>query len=210
MPEGEPAVATDTPDAPEGKGLKANSIGFLDGLAIGLDSTASAYSLAAVLGSIVVLAGVQAPAVLLVSFVPMFLIAGAFYYMNKADQDCGTTFSWVTRAMGPTLGWLGGWAIFVTGVLVVGSLADVSAYYLFDLFGLDGLRDSKTAVIVFALVIIAVMTAICVIGTELSAAVQRVMVLAQVGVLLLFIVVATIRLIPVSYTHLTLPTNREV
>ena len=29
------------------KGLKKNSIGFLDGLAIGLDSTAPAYSLAA-------------------------------------------------------------------------------------------------------------------------------------------------------------------
>ncbi len=194
MPEGEPAAAPQA-DAPEGKGLKANSIGFLDGLAIGLDSTAPAYSLAAVLGSIVVLAGLQAPAVLLVSFVPMFLIAGAFYYMNKADQDCGTSFSWVTRAMGPTLGWLGGWAIFVTGVLVVGSLADVSAFYIFDLFGLDGLRDSKLAVVIFAVVIIAVMTTICVVGTELSARVQRVMVLAQVGALLLFIVVATIRLI---------------
>ncbi len=177
------------------KGLKANSIGFLDGLAIGLDSTAPAYSLAAVLGSIVVIAGVQAPAVLLVSFVPMFLIAGAFFYMNKADQDCGTCFSWVTRAMGPTLGWLGGWAIFVTGVLVIGSLADVSAYYLFDLVGLDGLRDSKAAVITFAVVIIAVMTTICVLGTELSASVQRVMVLAQVGILGLFIVVAAVRLI---------------
>jgi len=187
--------ATPAAERGDSKGLKANSIGFLDGLAIGLDSTAPAYSLAAVLGSIVVLAGVQAPAVLLVSFVPMFLIAGAFYYMNKADQDCGTTFSWVTRAMGPTLGWLGGWAIFVTGVLVVGSLADVSAFYIYDLFGLDGLRDSKAAVIVFALVIIAVMTAICVIGTELSAMVQRVMVLAQVGTLLLFIVVASVRLI---------------
>jgi amino acid transporter len=195
VPEGEPAAAAEAAPARDGKGLKADSIGFLDGLAIGLDSTAPAYSLAAVLGSIVVLAGVQAPAVLLVSFIPMFLIAGAFYYMNKADQDCGTTFSWVTRAMGPTLGWLGGWAIFVTGVLVVGSLADVSAYYIFDLFGLDGLRDSKTAVIIFALVIIAVMTTICVVGTELSAAVQRVMVLAQVGVLLLFVVVAEVRLI---------------
>ena len=180
---------------PEGKGLKKDAIGFLDGLAIGLDSTAPAYSLAAVLGSIVILVGVQAPAVLLVSFVPMFLIAGAFFYMNKADQDCGTTFSWVTRAMGPWLGWIGGWAIFVTGILVIGSLADVTAYYLFDVVGLDGLRDSRAAVVGFAVVIIAVMTTICVIGTELSARLQRVLVLAQVGALALFVVVATIRLI---------------
>ena len=70
--------------------------------------------------------GVQAPAVLLTSFIPMFFVATAFYYMNRADQDCGTTFSWVTRAMGPWAGWIGGWAICVTGILV-GFLADVAA-----------------------------------------------------------------------------------
>jgi amino acid transporter len=177
------------------KGLKKNSIGFLDGLAIGLDSTAPAYSLAAVIGSIVVIAGVQAPAVLLVSFVPMFFIAAAFYYLNKVDQDCGTTFSWVTRTLGPWAGWIGGWAIFTTGILVIGSLADVSAYYIFDILSLEGLRDSRPAVIALALVIITVMTAICVIGTELSARVQRVMAFTQIGALLLFVVVAAVELI---------------
>ena len=54
----------------------------------------------------------------------MLLIASAFYYLNRVDSDCGTTFSWVTRAMGPWFGWLGGWAIGMTGVLVVGSLAE--------------------------------------------------------------------------------------
>lgn len=187
------AVGDDAPESEVGnKGLKKDSIGFLDGLAIGLDSTAPAYSLAAVIGSIVVAAGVQAPAVLLVSFIPMFFIAGAFYYMNKVDQDCGTTFSWVTRTLGPYAGWIGGWAIFTTGVLVIGSLADVSAFYIFDLLGLTDLRNERVAVIALAVVIVAVMTTICVIGTELSAKVQRVMALAQVAALLLFIVVAGI------------------
>ena len=87
------AVEGEKPPAAEvgDKGLKKDSIGFLDGLAIGLDSTAPAYSLAAVIGSIVVAAGVQAPAVLLVSFIPMFFIAGSFYYMNKVDPDCGSS-----------------------------------------------------------------------------------------------------------------------
>jgi len=64
-----------------------------------------------VLAIVVVGVGVQAPAVLLASFVPMFLIASAFYYMNRTDPDCGTSFSWITRAMGPSLGWVGGWAV---------------------------------------------------------------------------------------------------
>jgi amino acid transporter len=191
------AAAAPQPHADEAgeKGLKKNAIGFLDALAIGLDSTAPAYSLAAVIGSIVVAVGLAAPGNLLLAFVPMFFIAAAFYYMNRADQDCGTTFSWVTRAMGPWLGWIGGWAIFTTGVLVIGSLADVSAFYMFDLAGLDDLKKDRVAVVTLAVVIVIVMTAICVIGTELSARVQRVMVFFQVGALVLFVVVGAVLLI---------------
>ncbi len=137
---------------------------------------------------------------LLLSFVPMFFIAAAFYYMNRVDTDCGTTFSWVTRAMGPYWGFMGGWAICTTGILVVGSLADVSAYYTYDLLGLDGgdgkpLYTNELAVAALAVAIIAVMTAICVIGTELSAHLQRVLTLGQVGILLLFAGVVFVRLI---------------
>jgi amino acid transporter len=185
------AVAAETGD----KGLKKNAIGFVDALVIGLASTAPAYSLAAVIGLVVLDAGVQAPAVLLASFVPMFFIAAAFYYMNRADQDCGTTFSWVTRAMGPYMGWMGGWAITMTGVLVVGSLADVAARYTFLFFGLDALAAEKWAVIAFAVALIAIMTWVCVIGTEISARLQRVLIFGQVIGLLLFAVVALVKVL---------------
>jgi amino acid transporter len=171
-------------------GLKKDAIGFSDGLTIALASTAPAYSLAAVIGSIVVIVGFQAPAALLVSFVPMFFIAAAFYYLNRADQDCGTSFSWVTRAIGPQSGWITGWAICVTGILVVGSLADVAAYSFFDLIGAESLVDSTLWVTLLALALIAVMTTICVLGTELSAHLQKVLMVLQIGPLLLFAGVA--------------------
>ena len=180
---------TDEPVEAE-PGLKQNAIGFVDALVIGLASTAPAYSLAAVLGIVVVIAGVQAPAVLLASFVPMFFIAAAFFYMNRADQDCGTTFSWVTRTLGPWPGWMGGWAICTTGILVVGSLADVAARYFYVLIGADGAADSKAAVMALAVAIIAVMTLVCVLGTDLSARLQNILIGAQVGALLLFAAVA--------------------
>lgn len=174
-------------------GLKANAIGFLDALVIGLNSTSPAYSLAAVLGPIVALVGIYAPGVMLASFVPMLLIAAAFYYLNRVDQDCGTTFSWVTRAMGPWAGWLGGWAIAMTGVLVIGSLADVAVNFGLLAAGLDDwaahdvIRQSLTVAVILA------MTAVCVIGTELSAHLQDILILAQVFFLLAFAVVAIYR-----------------
>ena len=89
-------------------GLKGNTIGFGDALIIGIASTAPACSLAAVIGHVVVTVGVQVPGVLLASFTSMCFLATAFYDMNCADQDCGTTLSWVTRDMGPWAGWIGG------------------------------------------------------------------------------------------------------
>ena len=69
--------------------LKEGALGYLSNLVIGVASTAPAYSLAATLGFIVAVAGVgvHAPAVLLVSFVPMLFVAVAYRYLNKADPD---------------------------------------------------------------------------------------------------------------------------
>ena len=182
---------TSSTDAPAST-LKPGAIGFIDALVIGLAATSPAYSLAAVLGPIVALVGVFAPGVLLASFVPMLLIASAFYHLNKVDQDCGTTFSWVTRAMGPWFGWLGGWAITMTGVLVIGSLADVAVRFALLTLGLDDLAASKPVVTLGAVLLILLMTWICVLGTELSARVQNSLIIAQVAALLVFAAAALV------------------
>ena len=199
---GNDAVGPRTPrrEVPAREELKHDAIGFVDALVIGLNATSPAYSLAAVIGPIVVLVGVAAPGVLLASFVPMLLIASAFYYMNKVDQDCGTTFSWVTRAMGPWWGWQGGWAITMTGVLVVGALADVAIRFGLLIPGLDHIAYPDEAepnywlyrilVMVLTVGLIVVMTWLCVLGTELSAKVQNVLITLQVLALLVFAVVA--------------------
>ncbi|WP_455355734.1 APC family permease [Streptomyces sp. SYSU K217416] len=186
-------MADDVRAAESPRGLKPDAIGFVDALVIGLNSTSPAYSLAAVIGPIVALVGIYAPGVVLASFVPMLLIASAFFYLNRVDQDCGTTFSWVTRAMGPWTGWLGGWAIMMTGVLVVGSLADVAVTFGLLGLGLDSWAASDVVRQSLTVVVILLMTAVCVIGTEASARVQNVLILAQVAFLLVFAVVAIYR-----------------
>jgi amino acid transporter len=172
------------------KGLKKDAIGFGSALAIGLDSTAPAYSLAAVIGILVATVGLQAPAVLLVAFVPMFLTSIAYQQLNHADPDCGTTFSWVTRAMGPFPGWVAGFAVTITGILVIGSLADTAAAYTYLLVGWDSAAASKGAVAALTVAYIALMAAVTVLGTQLSARLQQVMVVLQIGALLLFSIVA--------------------
>src|SRR5262245_39787949 len=108
-----------TPSAPASastgdKGLKSGAIGFVSSVVIGVASTAPGYSLAASLGFVVAAGvGLQAPSIFWVAFLPMLCIACAYYYLNRADPDCGTSFTWATKALGPQLGWLNGWAIIV-------------------------------------------------------------------------------------------------
>jgi amino acid transporter len=177
----------------EDKGLKKNAISFVSNIVIGVASTAPGYSMAATLGFIAAVVGLgyESPAVILICFFPMAAIAAAYYYMNRADPDCGTTFTWMTRAMGPWLGWQGGWAIVVADVLVMPSLASVAGAYSCSLVGID--HPSNLAVTVIGIVWIVVMTAICYVGIELSARTQQGLLALEFATLVVFSVVALIK-----------------
>jgi amino acid transporter len=175
------------------KDLKSNAIGYLSNLVIAVASTAPAYSLAATLGFVMLVSGigVQSPAIILVSFLPMLFIAAAYRYMNKADPDCGTTFSWATRAFGPQAGWLGGWAILTSDILVMASLAQIAALYTFHLWYASP-SPSSLGVILVGIAWIVIMTWICYIGIELSARLQQVLLTIEVITLAVFAVVALV------------------
>ena len=123
-----------------------------------------------------------------VAFLPMLCIAVACYHMNRADPDCGTTFSWVTRAFGPHTGWMGGWSIIVTDILVMPNLAAIAGAYSFQLFGIS--EPSTFAVTLLGVVWIALMTGLCYAGIEPSARAQRILTGAELAILVIFAVVA--------------------
>jgi amino acid transporter len=130
--------------APGTKGLKGGALGLVSSVVIGMASTAPAYSLAASLGLIVVLAGEKAPAIMLLAFVPMYLIAVAYRELNEAEPDCGTTFTWAARTFGPKTGWMGGWGIIAADIIVMANLAQIAGAYSFRLVGLDSSADTSS------------------------------------------------------------------
>lgn len=183
--------------APGEKGLKTGALGYLANVVIGVASTAPAYSLAVSLGLVAGAVGLFSPAVLWVAFLPMLCIAFAYYYLNRADPDCGTSFTWVTRAMGPHLGWLTGWVIVVADIIVMASLAEVAAQYTLSLFGLDPFtapiygvdafgRTVDLGVIALGVLFIAALTFVCFVGIEVSARTQAVLLSIELLMLLLF------------------------
>jgi len=177
------------------KGLKTGALGLISSVVIGVASTAPAYSLAATLGFVVVAIGLQAPAVALLAFVPMLLTSIGYSEMNKADPDCGTTFTWATRAFGPKAGWAGGWAIVAADVLVMASLAQVAGAYVFDLFNTSSIGGNPASgwVLLAGIIWIILMTAICYVGIEVSANFQKIRLSVEVVMLLVLSVVALVK-----------------
>jgi amino acid transporter len=172
------------------KGLKTGALGFISSVVIGVASTAPGYSLASALGLVTLVVGFQAPAIMIVAFIPMLFIAAAYYYLNRADPDCGTTFSWVTRAMGPAAGWMGGWGIIAADVIVMANLSQIAGQYTFLLVGADSYAASKWWTMAVGVIWIVIMTWICYVGIEVSAKVQWFLLGAEIVILALFAVVA--------------------
>jgi len=175
---------------PIDKGLKTGALGMVSSIVIGVASTAPGYSLASSLGLVVAAVGLLSPAVMWVSFIPMLLVATSYYYLNRVDPDCGTTFSWGTRAFGPVTGWIGGWAIVIADVVVMANLAQIAGSYTFLLFNADKLANSTYWVMLVGVLWIVVMTWICYVGIEISAKTQWFLLGAEIVILVIFAVVA--------------------
>jgi amino acid transporter len=190
----QPTTATTLPAAAEGtaldKGLKRGALGLGASIVLGISSTAPAYALAATLGFVVVAVGVKAPAIMLLAFVPMWLIALAYAELNRHEPDCGTTFTWAARAFGPRTGWMGGWGIIAADVIVMANLAQIAGSYGYRLVGLDSLADSTAWTTAAGVGWIALMTWICWRGIEPTARVQSVLLVVEVVVLVAFAVYA--------------------
>src|SRR6476620_4682223 len=182
----------------DSKGLKGGSLGLLSSVVVGMASTAPAYSLAAVLGLIVASgAGVKAASIVLLAFVPIYLIAVAYQELNKAEPDCGTTFTWASRAFGPLVGWMGGWGIIAADVIVMANLAQIAGSYSYQLADQLGLSNDLSTdtfwSLVAGLVWIAIMTYICYRGIEISARLQYALLSIEVLTLFIFAAVALVK-----------------
>jgi amino acid transporter len=179
--------------APGEKGLRTGTLGLLSTVVIGVSSTAPGYSIAATLGAVVAIIGFHSPGSMLVAFIPMLLIAFAYRELNTVDPDCGTTFTWATRAFGPWVGWMGGWGIIASDVIVMASLSQIAGSYVFLLFGAEGLAANTFWVTFVGVIWIVLLTYVCYRGIEVSAIFQFVMLVIEIIALSIFSIVALIK-----------------
>ncbi|KAA9107679.1 APC family permease [Microbacterium rhizomatis] len=121
----------DKPGGLSGKGLSAGTVGLIGAVVIGISCIAPAYTLTAALGPTVSEVGFQVPAIILLGFIPMLLVAFGYRELNNRMPDSGTSFTWATRAFGPWIGWMAGWGLIAATILVLSNLAGIAVDFLF-------------------------------------------------------------------------------
>lgn len=186
------STPTAAPREPNGKGLATGTLGLFGSTVIGLASTAPVYSLAATLGFVVLAVGAQAPIAFIIAFVPMLLIAFAYRELNRAVPDCGTSFTWATKAFGPWVGWMAGWGVAVAGMIVLSNLAQIGAVYFWLLIAPD-VAENPVAVTATGVVFIAIMTLISWRGLEIGERLQNVLLAVQYLALIAFVVAVVVQ-----------------
>jgi amino acid transporter len=174
------------------KGLSHNAVGLLGGTVLGISSVAPAYALTATIGILVAEAGSKMPVVIIAGFLPFFA-AYAYREFNKVAPDCGTSFTWTTKAFGPYIGWLGGWAAVLATVIVLSNLAGVAVQFFYQSIGdvsgseyVETLWENRTVNVLTCLVFLSIATAVAYRGITTTERVQFVLVGFQMVVLVLF------------------------
>jgi amino acid transporter len=175
------------------KGLSHNSVGLLGGIILAISCVAPAYTLTATIGLLVGEAGVYVPVIFLGGFLPMFFAAYAYRELNSVAPDCGTAFTWTTKAFGPYVGWLAGWAAVLATVIVISNLAGVAVQFTYQFLGdvvgsewLSELWTNKLVNVATCLVFLAIATYVAYRGIDTTERVQYVLVGFQMTLLLVF------------------------
>jgi amino acid transporter len=120
--EDSPALATDT-SQPAPSRLEPDAIGVTQDTVIGMASSAPAATIGLSLFALASATAYASGLILLITAIPMLVIANAYRRCNMWNANCGASFEWVGRAINPYLGYLTGWLMVVA--YIIGTVAEI-------------------------------------------------------------------------------------
>ncbi|WP_115685620.1 APC family permease [Corynebacterium senegalense] len=190
-------MSTTTSTTTSSKGLRAGSVGLIGAVVIGISCIAPTYTLTSGLGPTISAVGQHVPAILILGFIPMLLVAFAYRELNTAVPDSGTSFTWATKAFGPYVGWMGGWGLITATILVLSNLAAVAVDFFYLLLaqllrnpGIAEWTSNLWINIPTTFVFIAIAAWISYRGMDSTKNLQYVLVALQIAAVVVFDVVA--------------------
>src|SRR5580693_4437969 len=160
------ATAPGTAPVPVAR-LEPDAIGVSQDTVIGMASSAPAVSVGLTLAALAATTAYGSGPVLILTAIPMIIIANAYRRLNMWNANCGASFEWVGRAINPYLGFLTGW-LMITGY-IIGAVAGVEVIGPSVLAVFTSSTGSTWTNIGIATAVSAVMLVIAIVGIRITA-----------------------------------------
>ena len=103
--------------------LEPDAIGVAQDTVIGMASSAPAATIGLSLAALAAATAYGSGPILILTALPMLVIANAYRRCNMWNANCGASFEWVGRAINPYLGFLTGW--FMVVAYIIGTVAEI-------------------------------------------------------------------------------------
>ena len=165
--------------------LKANVLSLGDAIVLGLASSAPAQTMAVALPGLVAASGYAGLLPIASAFVPMLGIALAYQRLNRWEQSAGATYTWVSKALHPYLGFVAGWMILMYYTLGTTSMTVPAGTYTLQLIA-PGVANHKLAAVAVGSVWNVIVTFLLLAGIEIAARFQRALAVFEYLVLFFF------------------------
>ncbi|HUZ38030.1 MAG TPA: APC family permease [Streptosporangiaceae bacterium] len=162
--------------------LEPDAIGVAQDTVIGMASSAPAATIGLSLAALAAATAYGSGPILLLTAVPMLIIANAYRRCNMWNANCGASFEWVGRAINPYLGFLTGWLMVVA--YIIGTVAEILLLGPSVLAVFGSTSTNPWAWIAIGSAVGVVMLVIAVVGIRITARTQVGMALVEYLILI--------------------------
>ncbi len=184
--------------------LEPDAIGAAQDTVIGMANAAPTVSVGLTLAVLAATAAYAVGPVILLTAIPMVIIANAYRRLNLWNANCGASFEWVGRAINPYLGFITGW-LMIAGSLV-GAISGVVVLAPSVLAIFNASASSTWPNILISTAVILVMLVIAVVGIRVTARTQVGMAVIEYGILIGFAITGFV--VVLGHHHGTFPITR--
>ncbi|HEY6310719.1 MAG TPA: APC family permease [Streptosporangiaceae bacterium] len=150
--------------------LEADAIGVVQDTVIGMASSAPAASVGLTLAALVAAVAYGTGPIIIITAIPMLVIANAYRRLNMWNVNCGASYEWVGRAIDPNLGFITGWLMIAGYVIATVSGVEVLGPSVLAVFG--STSTNTWGIIGIATAVGLAMLALAVLGIRITARTQ--------------------------------------
>ncbi|HEY0719507.1 MAG TPA: APC family permease [Streptosporangiaceae bacterium] len=164
--------------------LEPDALGVAQDVVIGMATSAPAVSVGLTLAALAAATAYGSVVIVLITAIPMLIIANAYRRLNLWNANCGASFEWVGRAISPDLGFMTGWLMIAGNVVATVSGVVVLGPSVLSIF--NGNANATWPNVIISTIVVVVLLAIAIAGIRLTARTQVSLAIVEYAILIGF------------------------